>query len=248
MTVHDGRTVAAAEWGDPDGFPVFSLHGAPGRGSAATPTRTPSASWASGSSPTTARLRRLHPTPGAAGRGLRRRRRRDRGRPRHRAVRGDRWVRRGAAASPSPRGSPTGAAGPVRGRGGAFRRRGPRLLRGDGSGEHQGVRVRRAGRGGAAARAREDGGGGPRTHRRRPVEAAVGQLGARRGRPGRAGGSAHADGHGRDDARGLPERGVGLGRRRPRLPAAVGLPGRRDPRARRGAVRGAGRARARGAR
>ena len=30
VTVHDGRTVAAAEWGDPDGFPVFSLHGTPG--------------------------------------------------------------------------------------------------------------------------------------------------------------------------------------------------------------------------
>ena len=26
----DGRTLAAAQWGDPDGFPVFSLHGTPG--------------------------------------------------------------------------------------------------------------------------------------------------------------------------------------------------------------------------
>ena len=26
----DGRTLAIAEWGDPDGFPVFSLHGTPG--------------------------------------------------------------------------------------------------------------------------------------------------------------------------------------------------------------------------
>ena len=25
----DGRTLAFAEWGDPDGFPVFSLHGTP---------------------------------------------------------------------------------------------------------------------------------------------------------------------------------------------------------------------------
>jgi pimeloyl-ACP methyl ester carboxylesterase len=30
VTVPDGRTVAAAEWGDPHGFPVFSLHGTPG--------------------------------------------------------------------------------------------------------------------------------------------------------------------------------------------------------------------------
>lgn len=30
VTVDAGRTVAAAEWGDPDGFPVFSLHGTPG--------------------------------------------------------------------------------------------------------------------------------------------------------------------------------------------------------------------------
>jgi pimeloyl-ACP methyl ester carboxylesterase len=29
-TVHDGRTLAFAEWGDPAGFPVFSLHGTPG--------------------------------------------------------------------------------------------------------------------------------------------------------------------------------------------------------------------------
>jgi hypothetical protein len=26
----DGRTLTIAEWGDPDGFPVFSLHGTPG--------------------------------------------------------------------------------------------------------------------------------------------------------------------------------------------------------------------------
>src|SRR5438445_7711120 len=26
----DGRTLAIAEWGDPDGFPVFLLHGTPG--------------------------------------------------------------------------------------------------------------------------------------------------------------------------------------------------------------------------
>src|ERR687886_1991389 len=30
VPVDGGRTVAAAEWGDPDGFPVFSLHGTPG--------------------------------------------------------------------------------------------------------------------------------------------------------------------------------------------------------------------------
>jgi hypothetical protein len=26
----DGRTLAIAEWGDPDGFPVFLFHGTPG--------------------------------------------------------------------------------------------------------------------------------------------------------------------------------------------------------------------------
>jgi pimeloyl-ACP methyl ester carboxylesterase len=30
VTAADGRTLAVAEWGDPDGFPVFSLHGGPG--------------------------------------------------------------------------------------------------------------------------------------------------------------------------------------------------------------------------
>lgn len=30
VTVPDGRTVAAAQWGDPDGFPIISLHGTPG--------------------------------------------------------------------------------------------------------------------------------------------------------------------------------------------------------------------------
>jgi pimeloyl-ACP methyl ester carboxylesterase len=30
VPVDDGRTLAAAQWGDPDGFPVFSLHGTPG--------------------------------------------------------------------------------------------------------------------------------------------------------------------------------------------------------------------------
>src|SRR5690242_11530503 len=30
VTVDGGRTVAAAEWGDPEGFPVFMLHGTPG--------------------------------------------------------------------------------------------------------------------------------------------------------------------------------------------------------------------------
>ena len=29
-TVRDGRTLTFAEWGDPSGFPVFSLHGTPG--------------------------------------------------------------------------------------------------------------------------------------------------------------------------------------------------------------------------
>lgn len=29
-TASDGRTLAFCEWGDPDGFPVFSLHGTPG--------------------------------------------------------------------------------------------------------------------------------------------------------------------------------------------------------------------------
>jgi pimeloyl-ACP methyl ester carboxylesterase len=29
-TAPDGRTLTFAEWGDPDGFPVFSLHGTPG--------------------------------------------------------------------------------------------------------------------------------------------------------------------------------------------------------------------------
>lgn len=30
VAVADGRTLAIAEWGDPDGFPVFLLHGTPG--------------------------------------------------------------------------------------------------------------------------------------------------------------------------------------------------------------------------
>jgi pimeloyl-ACP methyl ester carboxylesterase len=30
VTAADGRTLTLAEWGDPDGFPVFSFHGAPG--------------------------------------------------------------------------------------------------------------------------------------------------------------------------------------------------------------------------
>jgi pimeloyl-ACP methyl ester carboxylesterase len=30
VTAADGRTLAFCEWGDPDGFPVFSLHGTPG--------------------------------------------------------------------------------------------------------------------------------------------------------------------------------------------------------------------------
>jgi pimeloyl-ACP methyl ester carboxylesterase len=30
VTAADGRTLATAEWGDPDGFPVIVLHGAPG--------------------------------------------------------------------------------------------------------------------------------------------------------------------------------------------------------------------------
>ena len=30
VPVDDGRTLAAAQWGDPDGFPVLSLHGTPG--------------------------------------------------------------------------------------------------------------------------------------------------------------------------------------------------------------------------
>src|SRR5919202_2350173 len=30
VTVDGGRTVAAAQWGDPGGFPVLSLHGTPG--------------------------------------------------------------------------------------------------------------------------------------------------------------------------------------------------------------------------
>src|SRR5947209_5210464 len=30
VTVGGGRVVTAAEWGDPDGFPVFNLHGTPG--------------------------------------------------------------------------------------------------------------------------------------------------------------------------------------------------------------------------
>ena len=30
VQVGDGRTLAAAQWGDPEGFPVFSLHGTPG--------------------------------------------------------------------------------------------------------------------------------------------------------------------------------------------------------------------------
>jgi pimeloyl-ACP methyl ester carboxylesterase len=30
VTVEGGRTVAAAQWGDPEGFPIFSLHGTPG--------------------------------------------------------------------------------------------------------------------------------------------------------------------------------------------------------------------------
>jgi pimeloyl-ACP methyl ester carboxylesterase len=30
VTTRDGRTLRFAEWGQPEGFPVFSLHGAPG--------------------------------------------------------------------------------------------------------------------------------------------------------------------------------------------------------------------------
>lgn len=30
LQTRDGRTITFAEWGDPEGFPVFSLHGAPG--------------------------------------------------------------------------------------------------------------------------------------------------------------------------------------------------------------------------
>jgi hypothetical protein len=30
VTTGDGRTLRFAEWGQPQGFPVFSLHGAPG--------------------------------------------------------------------------------------------------------------------------------------------------------------------------------------------------------------------------
>jgi pimeloyl-ACP methyl ester carboxylesterase len=30
VTARDGRTLTVAQWGDPDGFPVFSLHGTPG--------------------------------------------------------------------------------------------------------------------------------------------------------------------------------------------------------------------------
>jgi pimeloyl-ACP methyl ester carboxylesterase len=30
VTTSEGRTLTCAEWGDPDGFPVFSLHGTPG--------------------------------------------------------------------------------------------------------------------------------------------------------------------------------------------------------------------------
>jgi pimeloyl-ACP methyl ester carboxylesterase len=31
VALDDGRTVAYAEWGDPSGRPLFSLHGTPGR-------------------------------------------------------------------------------------------------------------------------------------------------------------------------------------------------------------------------
>jgi hypothetical protein len=30
ITAPDGRALAYEQWGDPDGFPVFSLHGTPG--------------------------------------------------------------------------------------------------------------------------------------------------------------------------------------------------------------------------
>ena len=30
VSTADGRTLACAEWGEPDGFPVFFLHGSPG--------------------------------------------------------------------------------------------------------------------------------------------------------------------------------------------------------------------------
>ena len=30
ISIEDGRTLCFAEWGDPDGFPVFALHGTPG--------------------------------------------------------------------------------------------------------------------------------------------------------------------------------------------------------------------------
>ena len=44
VTARDGRTLTFAEWGDPAGFPVFTLHGTPGSGSGGTTTRasTPS--------------------------------------------------------------------------------------------------------------------------------------------------------------------------------------------------------------
>ncbi len=39
VTGHDGRALAVAEWGLPDGVPVFSLHAPRARGSDGTPTR-----------------------------------------------------------------------------------------------------------------------------------------------------------------------------------------------------------------
>ena len=30
IVLADGRTLCFAEWGDPQGFPVFGLHGTPG--------------------------------------------------------------------------------------------------------------------------------------------------------------------------------------------------------------------------
>ncbi len=115
-----------------------------------------------------ARLRPVRPGPRPAGGRLCRRRGGDRRRGRGGPVRGQWRVRRRPARA-RRRGRPAGPGhpGPLRGRLRPVRRPGPGLVRGDGPGERQGVRLDPGRRGRAAPRA--DPGGG------------------RHGRPGRAG-------------------------------------------------------------
>ena len=83
VAVADGRTLTIAEWGDPDGFPVFLLHGTPGSrvvGQAYTGAyASVGARVITYDRPAT--VARSLPRP--AGGGLRRRRFRDRRQPRY---------------------------------------------------------------------------------------------------------------------------------------------------------------------